>query len=119
MIYPTQATDPRKRAWRRNIDFPHHHVNDIPIHHNTTLCMFADDTAILASHTEPKLTWQSNQQTSSSFRGLVFQMENCPQCGKTEAVFLLENTINLTQTFTYTTKESLGLRAPTSWCYVR
>ncbi|GFV69713.1 RNA-directed DNA polymerase from mobile element jockey [Trichonephila clavipes] len=54
------------------------YVNDIPIRHNTTLCMFADDTAILASQTRG----QSNQQTPSSFRGLVLQMENCPQCGK-------------------------------------
>ncbi|GFU75499.1 RNA-directed DNA polymerase from mobile element jockey [Trichonephila clavipes] len=31
------------------------YVNDIPKHDNTILCMFADDTAILATHTEPKL----------------------------------------------------------------
>ncbi|GFX06968.1 hypothetical protein TNCV_1555711 [Trichonephila clavipes] len=41
-----------------NIDFPllfNIYVNDIPTHDNTALCMFADDTAILASHTESKL----------------------------------------------------------------
>ncbi|GFY28523.1 probable RNA-directed DNA polymerase from transposon X-element [Trichonephila clavipes] len=40
------------------------YVNDIPIHHNTTLCMFADDTAILASHTEPN-SWP--EQSTDTF----------------------------------------------------
>ncbi|GFW54569.1 RNA-directed DNA polymerase from mobile element jockey [Trichonephila clavipes] len=31
------------------------YVNENPKHDNTILCMFADDTAILATHTEPKL----------------------------------------------------------------
>ncbi|GFY03802.1 RNA-directed DNA polymerase from mobile element jockey [Trichonephila clavipes] len=63
------------------------YVNDIPTHHNTTLCMFADDTAILASHTEPKLVARAINRHLLVLEDWFSKWKIALNVAKTEAVF--------------------------------
>ncbi|GFX36948.1 RNA-directed DNA polymerase from mobile element jockey [Trichonephila clavipes] len=68
------------------------YVNDIPIHHNTTLCMFADDTAILASHTEPKLVARAINRHLLVLEDWFSKWKIALNVAKTEAVFFTRKT---------------------------
>ncbi|GFU36978.1 probable RNA-directed DNA polymerase from transposon BS [Trichonephila clavipes] len=88
------------------------YVNDIPIHHNTTLCMFADDTAILASHTEPKLVARAINRHLLVLEDWFSKWKIALNVAKTEAVFFTRKT-RLNYPDIYLHNERIpGLRAP-------
>ncbi|GFW60001.1 RNA-directed DNA polymerase from mobile element jockey [Trichonephila clavipes] len=68
------------------------YVNDIPTHNNTTLCMFADDTAILASHTEPKLVARAINRHLLVVEDWFSKWKIALNVAKTEAVFFTRKT---------------------------
>ncbi|GFU91524.1 RNA-directed DNA polymerase from mobile element jockey [Trichonephila clavipes] len=68
------------------------YVNDIPTHDNTTLCMFADDTAILASHTEPKLVARAINRHFLVLEDWFSKWKIALNVTKTEAVFFTRKT---------------------------
>ncbi|GFT98656.1 RNA-directed DNA polymerase from mobile element jockey [Trichonephila clavipes] len=63
------------------------YVNDIPTHDNRILCMFADDTAILASHTEPKLAARAINRHLLDLEDWFSKWKIALNVAKTEAVF--------------------------------
>ncbi|GFW68457.1 probable RNA-directed DNA polymerase from transposon X-element [Trichonephila clavipes] len=88
------------------------YVNDIPIHHNTTLCMFADDTAILASHTEPKLVARAINRHLLVLEDWFSKWKIALNVAKTEAVFFTRKTRLIYPDIYLHNEKSLGLRAP-------
>ncbi|GFX80374.1 probable RNA-directed DNA polymerase from transposon BS [Trichonephila clavipes] len=62
------------------------YVNDIPIH-NTILCMFADDTAILAPHSELKLIARTLNRHLLDLEDWFSKWKIALNVAKTEAVF--------------------------------
>ncbi|GFW03121.1 RNA-directed DNA polymerase from mobile element jockey [Trichonephila clavipes] len=63
------------------------YVNDIPKHDNAILCMFADDTAILATHTEPKLIARALNRHILDLEDWFSKWKIALNVAKTEAVF--------------------------------
>ncbi|GFX37821.1 RNA-directed DNA polymerase from mobile element jockey [Trichonephila clavipes] len=63
------------------------YVNDIPKHDNSILCMFADDTVILATHTEPKLIARALNRHILDLEDWFSKWKIALNVAKTEAVF--------------------------------
>ncbi|GFX72070.1 hypothetical protein TNCV_2346581 [Trichonephila clavipes] len=66
---------------------------DIPIHDNTILCMFADNTAILATQIEPKLIARALNRHILDFEDWFFKWKIALNVAKTEAVFFTKKKI--------------------------
>ncbi|GFS68366.1 RNA-directed DNA polymerase from mobile element jockey [Trichonephila clavipes] len=63
------------------------YVNDIPKHDNTNLCMFADDTAVLTTHKEPKLIARALNIHILDLEDWFSKWKIALSVEKTEAVF--------------------------------
>ncbi|GFV39414.1 RNA-directed DNA polymerase from mobile element jockey [Trichonephila clavipes] len=68
------------------------YVNNIPTHDNAILCMFADDTVILASHTELKLAARAINRHLLVLEDWFSKWKIAHNVAKTEAVFFTRKT---------------------------
>ncbi|GFU62485.1 RNA-directed DNA polymerase from mobile element jockey [Trichonephila clavipes] len=95
------ATDPRKRGVAQGtLILPllfNIYVIDIPTHDNTILCMFADDTAILATHKEPKLIARALNRHILDLEDWFSKWKIALNVTKTEAVFFTKTLTDISK----------------------
>ncbi|GFX52620.1 RNA-directed DNA polymerase from mobile element jockey [Trichonephila clavipes] len=88
------------------------YVNDIPTLDSTILCMFADDAAILASHTEPKLIARAIYRHLLDLEDWFSKWKIALNVAKTEAVFFTRKIRPTYPEIFLHNEKILGLRTP-------